>query len=203
MINEIVGQKFGKLKVLTYMGVLEKSKQKTYLCECECGNKKIIAKSNLNYKKTKSCGCESRKNFFTSEKVKKHGQSGTKTYAIWAGIKKRCSEKSTGKSRRLYFDKGIRVCERWQKFENFLEDMGEKPEGKSIDRIDSNGHYEPSNCRWATPKEQANNMSSNNIVEYNGKRQTVSEWAHELNIKANTLTYRLRRAFTPELHNQK
>lgn len=203
MTNDIVGQQFGKLIVLNYSGISGKYKQKYYLCKCECGKEKIIAKPNLIYSRTKSCGCYSQKNLFTSERTKKHGQSRTKTYSIWAGLKRRCSEKATGKTKKLYFDKGIRVCERWQKFENFLDDMGERPQGKTIDRIDGNGHYEPSNCRWATPKEQGNNTSANNLVEYNGKRQTISQWADELGIKANTLTYRLRRAFTPALHNQK
>jgi hypothetical protein len=203
MDGELIGKRFGHLEVLSNVCLLAESRQKLYLCRCDCGIEKLIVGSSLKAGRTKSCGCYAKKFLFNSERVTKHGQSGSSTYKIWAGMKRRCSKNSSGKSRRLYFEKGIRVCDRWQKFENFLLDMGERPEGMTIERIDGNKNYELSNCKWATPKEQCNNTTANHIVEYNGKRQTISQWADQLGLKPNTLTYRLKRAFTAELHNQR
>jgi hypothetical protein len=203
MDGELIGKRFGYLEVIGYACLLAESKQKLYLCRCDCGNEKLIVASSLKAGRTKSCGCYAKKFLFNTERVTKHGQSRSPTYKIWAGMKRRCSNNASGKSKRLYFDKGIRVCDSWQRFENFLLDMGERPEGMTIERIDSNKDYEPSNCKWATPKEQGNNTCANHFVEYNNKRQTIAQWADELGIKANTLSYRLKRAFAAELHNQR
>jgi hypothetical protein len=110
----------------------------------------------------------------------------------------RCSPAATGDERRLYYARGIRVCARWQAFEAFLEDMGESPDGLTIDRIDGSRGYEPGNCRWATYVEQANNVCSNVRLSLNGKTQTLAEWAREIGINHNTLVYRVRRGWSPE-----
>ena len=160
-------------------------------CVCDCGAKRVIAGTSLRAGRYQSCGCVSPR--FTSERLLTHGMSSTRTYRIWSGMRTRCGDGCAEKSRHKYVDKGVTVCDRWQVFENFLADMGEAPLGMSIDRIDSNGHYEPANCRWATAKQQANNMSVNHVVEFNGRALTVALWADELGIKPNTLLYRLRR----------
>jgi hypothetical protein len=98
----------------------------------------------------------------------------------------------------LYVGKGITVCDRWKDFLFFLEDMGEAPDGHSIDRINGNKGYEPGNCRWATPKIQANNMSSNHVIEYKGQSQTLQTWADQIGIRSNTLLYRLKRGWSVE-----
>lgn len=200
MANEMIGQKFGHLQVLALYGVKGTAQHKTYLCRCDCGVEKIIVGASIRAGRSQSCGCLSREKRFTSERVTTHGKSRSKTYQIWNDMKTRCSPAATGRAKKNYYDKGIRVCERWLKFENFFEDMGDRPEGMTIDRIDSNKNYEPHNCRWATPKEQANNMNTNHYVEFNGKRQTIAQWADELGLKHNTFAYRLYRTFLPQKH---
>jgi hypothetical protein len=192
---DIVGASFGLLRVLARDGS-DKSGSAVWLCVCACGNKRRIAGTSLRAGRNKSCGCASPK--FVSEDRKKHGLCATRTYKIWLGMRARCSERAVGKSRRLYFLKGIRVCERWRDYLTFLQDMGEAPLGHSIDRIDGTKGYEPGNCRWATIIEQANNTSANKLITFDGKKQTLAAWAKELAIKQNTLCYRLLRGWTVE-----
>jgi hypothetical protein len=194
-LQSLKGIKFSKLLVKERSSNL-KDGSATWLCICDCGNERIIAGTALRAGRNKSCGCASPR--FTTERVVKHGKSQSRVYRIWNGMKKRCSENSFGKSRKLYYLKGIKVCDRWQNFELFYEDMGDPPDSYSIDRIDGNGNYEPSNCRWASAKEQANNTFKNKKIEFDGEIKTISQWAEHLNIKPNTLLYRLRRNWSIE-----
>ena len=120
----------------------------------------------------------------------RHGYTGTKTYAAWCRMRRRCTNQNS-ESFRHYGGRGIQVCDRWMSFELFLEDMGEAPAGYSLDRIDTNGGYEPTNCRWASPKTQANNRRSNRVVEFAGTTRTLSEWAEYLGIRLGTLHKRI------------
>ncbi|MBB5508179.1 hypothetical protein [Paraburkholderia atlantica] len=97
-----------------------------------------------------------------------------------------------------YGGRGVTVCERWRKFENFLGDMGERPPGTSLDRIDVNGNYEPGNCRWATRNQQALNTRANKFIEFNGERLTHSEWCAKLGVKKTTFSRRVRKGWTIE-----
>lgn len=127
-----------------------------------------------------------------------HGLCRTREYTIWAGMKYRCSNPNSRIFNR-YGGRGIRVCERWQKFEAFLEDMGFSPSAKhSIERSDVNGDYTPDNCRWATPAEQSRNTTRSTYLEFNGKRQTVADWAIELGVTQTCLRVRLRNGWTIE-----
>lgn len=194
-IKRMEGMRFGRLLVINEHS---RSTDGTvyWLCVCDCGKHKAVIGTSLRAGRAKSCGCASPK--FTTETTRSHGMSRTRTYRIWHGMRQRCSDAAKGKVRRNYFDKGIRVCERWEQFENFFADMGEAPEGMSIDRIDGNGNYEPGNCRWATPIQQGNNTSSNVSIEHRGEKKTISEWAREIGVKANTLLYRIRRNLPEE-----
>jgi hypothetical protein len=126
----------------------------------------------------------------------KHGMYQTKTYRIWASMKTRCSSpNNTSYSR--YGGRGIKVCDRWQEFENFYADMGDAPKGMTLDRVDVDGDYTPENCRWATAQEQQNNMRSNQHITYQGKTQTLAQWARELGLSYSALGYRYRNGWEP------
>ena len=122
--------------------------------------------------------------------AKSHGMSGTQIYGVWRAMMQRCYDKNSHAFDR-YGARGITVCERWKKFENFYADMGEKPTAMSMERIDNNGSYCPENVVWATTKQQANNRRSSVILEHNGKKQTMQQWCDELDLKIGTVWARL------------
>ncbi len=130
-----------------------------------------------------------------------HGHSRlgkvSKTYRSWSSMKRRCNAPK-GKNWENYGGRGIKVCERWLKFENFLEDMGERPEGLTLERIDNNEGYNPSNCRWIPLKEQARNKRVSVFVNYKGTRRTIAEWSRALQINVNTLRSRLKSGWSIE-----
>lgn len=124
-----------------------------------------------------------------------HGMSGSRTYESWGQMFKRCGNPKHSSHVR-YGGRGISVCARWKSFTAFLEDMGERPEGTSLERIDNNGNYEPGNCRWATKKEQQRNMRSNRLLTHNGRTMCIAEWAETAGISALTLHSRLNIGWT-------
>ena len=193
-LNNLQGFHFGSLTVLQ----LGKSHGNgaVWLCQCKCGTQKEIRASDMVQGSVKSCGCEHTKRIAKASTT--HGMTNTRTYSIWQAMRLRCNRINQD-----YSCRGITYDERWDSFENFYLDMGEVPEGMSIDRIDVNGNYNKDNCRWATREQQANNTRANVFIEWNGKRQTRSQWERELNMKPTTLRSRLKagwsldRAMTP------
>jgi hypothetical protein len=158
-----LGRRYGRLLVIDTTDVKDIGGSYFFLCRCDCGN--IVKKSSrvlsdVERQSTKSCGClrhdVSRKHLLGNTFFKKHGASNTQIYYVWKSMKDRCFRQKC-KDYPYYGGRGITVCDRWLKFENFLADMGERPDGTSIDRIDNDGNYEPSNCRWATWSEQMKN----------------------------------------------
>lgn len=190
---DLLGKKFNRLQVLSYYG---KSKDHSlWICLCDCGKEVIVEGGNLRSGHTQSCGCKRVE--VTTESKTTHGYKYTSTYECWAGMIRRCKNPNQD-NYYLYGGRGISVCERWLKFDNFLEDMGEKPTNLTIDRKDYNGNYEPNNCRWATPKEQSNNSSRNHLLTFNGKTQNMKQWSEELGINYSTIRTRLGKGWSIE-----
>ena len=145
-ISDLTGKIFGKWTVLSISE--KKHKNTSYLCKCICGIEKEITGYNLRKGFSLSC---------VHCKHKTHGLSYTSTHHVWRDMKNRCTRPAL-KSYKYYGGRGISVCERWFSFDNFLQDMGLKPDGLQIDRINNDGNYEPENCRWVTPKVNRNNQ---------------------------------------------
>lgn len=150
------GERFGKLVTVAKIKGSRENPTR-WKCLCDCGNKTSVVSGSLRSRNrgTKSCGCEGSRTRIGDVR-KTHGMSNTKAHMKWKGMLRRCSNPNDI-SFKNYGARGIRVCERWRKFENFFADVGEPPPGLSLERIDNDGHYEPSNCKWATQKEQMNN----------------------------------------------
>lgn len=131
----------------------------------------------------------------------KHGHSKlggvTKTYMAWASMKKRCSNPNHSRYKN-YGGRGIKVCKRWMEFTGFLEDMGESPEGMSIDRVDNDKDYSPDNCRWTTLERQANNRTDNVYLVYDGRKQSLADWARDLGFNRFTLKSRINLGWSAE-----
>jgi hypothetical protein len=154
MINQIFSD-WSVVREALFEEITQKERRgKFYLCRCKCGNESVVRGDQLRMGRSKGCKeCYSKK---FKKNVTKHNMHTTSTYSIWRGIKKRCTLPSHP-SYKNYGARGITYCKEWQSFENFLKDMGERPEGMQIDRINNEGNYEPSNCRWVTAAENLKN----------------------------------------------
>lgn len=164
-LKDLKGKTFGYIKVIN--GPFVRNQKTEYECECVCGKKITLNAWYLKHK-SRSCGCKNGKHGHSPDGKK------SKTYSCWDGIIQRCTNKKTS-FYYCYGARGITVCERWLDFKNFLEDMGEKPDGKSIDRIDVNKGYYKENCRWADIYTQKNNTTRNKFYEFDGKIMTLSQ----------------------------
>ncbi len=155
-MREAIIKKGDKFNFLTAIKFKHKNKnyQQYWIFRCDCGKEKIINISSVKMGKTKSCGCLHKKILTT------HGMYGTRTYTSWVAMKERCFNPNN-KRYKDYGGRGITVCPRWLKFENFFEDMGDRPQGKTLDRKNNDKGYCKSNCRYATPTEQNNNKRNN------------------------------------------
>jgi len=186
----LIGERFNRLTVISYAGTIGTSRQKetTWNCICDCGNKVTVRGGGLRGRKTLSCGCLGKERRL--EANTSHGMKHTSTYNTWCRMKGRCTNLND-KDYTYYGGRGITVCERWLKFENFFEDMGEKPTGLTLERTDNNNGYSPENCIYASRKEQSRNKRNNRIIIYQGKTQCMKDWAIDLGIKYHTLLRRL------------
>lgn len=196
-LGDLSGQQFERLKVLheveRYIAPGGSGTRRQFLCRCTCGTQVVATASRLRSGETKSCGCLQREVAATqaSQLRQTHAMSKTRVYRIWLGMVDRCTRSSQAKYAD-YGGRGIRVCERWRRFEAFYEDMGEPPSDQySIERRDVNGHYEKSNCYWATQREQCNNTRTNVRLDHNGVTQTLTQWAEQLGLNAKTLWTRI------------
>ena len=192
-VKDRTGLTYNSLLVLRFGGLTVQPNGRRlakWVCRClVCGSTTVVLGNHLHTGHIKSCGCKRPRH---SRKPRKHGMSHHPTYQSWTSMWSRCSnEKDTGWKR--YGGRGIRVCDRWREFENFLAGMGERPPGHSLERRDNEGDYEPNNTRWATPAEQAKNTRWNVCLSYAGRTMCLSDWARETALKDATLRKRIRR----------
>lgn len=182
-------KEINRLKIIK---IITKDKRKYCLCKCICGKKVIIREDSIKSKTTKSCGC------LRKERMTTHGMRKTRIYQTWLNMEDRCNNKNN-KNYNRYGNRGIKCL--WKSFENFKNDMYEsylkhcKTFGEhltTLDRIDNNGNYCKENCRWATPKEQANNTRKNVFITFNKQTKSLVQWSNELNISTDTIQARLK-----------
>lgn len=197
-IVNLIGQTFGRLTVVE-KGGKDSKHNRLWICKCECGNIIAIRGMSLRSGCTISCGCiaqsVSRQNIKAAQDAcRTHGGSGTPTYNSWIAMMNRCYKSHNAKYS-AYGAKGISVCTRWHCYEHFLADMGNRPAGHTLDRFPNrNGNYTPSNCRWATPKEQQRNRDSGlHVLTFNGKTQCITDWALETGIPREIIYIRINR----------
>lgn len=199
--RDLTGKRKGRLTVVREVDRPNGASVRHYwLVRCDCGNKRVMSSSDFNRKTTFSCGCYQREaaSKRAYEQHLTHGKSGTRLYSIWTSMIRRCENKRV-KVYCHYGARGIKVCEEWRTnylaFERWMLENGydeSAPRGKcTIDRIDVDGDYCPQNCRIVTQKEQCSNKRSNRYIIYNGEKKTMSDWAREYGMSANTLRDRL------------
>lgn len=198
MARDLTGLRFCRLVAIERVNKVP-GRGWLWLCRCDCGNEHLVITNCLTSGNTKSCGClndETRRAriaelYERRPEHQKHGMSRTETYQIWHAAKSRC-EFPNCNDYPEYGGRGIRMCEAWShSFKAFLEDMGERPKGLTLDRINNDGNYEPGNCRWATYTEQNRNKSGLVWITFDNRTQLMSDWARELGISKKTLWARL------------
>lgn len=188
--EDLTGQRFGRLMVIKR--VANKYNRIFFLCKCDCGNEKEICGKRLSIGQTRSCGC------LAAESIRnrslKHGYANKeRLYRIWKGMRQRCNNVNNPKYKD-YGGRGVKICDEWDNYLVFREwalQNGYTDE-LSIDRVNVDGDYEPSNCRWSTDNTQANNKRINHYVTINNETHTLAEWANISGISLSTLKYRVR-----------
>lgn len=186
---DLTGQKIGRLTVINRS---EKRPRAWWNCKCDCGKECVMSNMALTVNKLPSCGCWDAE--LRGSWLVKHGHAitgkMTTEYRVWRSMKNRCHDPNNQQYKN-YGGRGISVCERWHSFENFLSDMGNRPGGAEIDRKDNFGNYEPGNCRWTTKKVNNRNRRDNHILEFNGEKKCIAEWAEKTGIGWHTIYYRI------------
>jgi hypothetical protein len=201
---DISNKKFGKL--LAVKRCTNMSGKTAWECKCDCGNITFVTTSNLTCNRIRSCGCLKIKQLL--ERSTTHNQRHTVLYSVWRGLRQRCNNPKHA-SYHNYGGRGITVCEEWDKsFQAFYdwsyangystENQKDEKLKLTIDRIDNNGNYEPSNCRWVDRKTQTRNMRTTRFITFNGQNKSVSEWCEIYGIKLQTFNTRIRNGWSIE-----
>lgn len=183
---DITGKRFSRLVVKMFYGHGKRGSQTVRLweCVCDCGKSVVASYGSITSGGVRSCGC------LLKDAITTHGMSNTPVYKVWHAMLERCRNPNNP-AWKDYGGRGISVCERWKDFAVFNSDMGDRPSGGTLDRIDVNGNYEPSNCRWISQAGNANNRRNNRVIEFCGEFATASEWARKYNLSKSALLYRL------------
>ncbi|MBW4525041.1 MAG: hypothetical protein KME18_07570 [Phormidium tanganyikae FI6-MK23] len=188
---DLTGQTFGRLTVLSKAGT-DKDSKTIWECLCECGQTKLVITNRLRRGITQSCGC------LYNDVHTKHSRSHSPLYRVWSQMKGRCTNPKHPKYA-SYGGRGITVCDRWLDFNNFQQDMGERPSPQhSLDRKDNDKGYCPENCRWATSAEQANNKRTNRFLTYQNKTLTLKQWSDHSGLSKAKIRQRLERGWDIE-----
>lgn len=191
--GQMINRTFGRLLVTS-----QSDRPRHWDCLCACGVVKVVRDDHLRGGKVKSCGClSSETTSLRNAASAKHRMCSTPTYKSWQSMRTRCLNKNADQYPD-YGARGITICERWNSFENFLEDMGHRPDGTTIDRIENDKGYEKSNCQWSTMREQENNKRSNVYLEFNGRSMTAAQWSRETGIGYQTIRKRMDAGWSSE-----
>lgn len=194
---DLTGQRFGRLVAIKQVGK-NKSGYQLWLCRCDCGGESVVNYHNLKNNHTKSCGCLRRER--TIEANTTHGLRKTRLYRTWRHMRERCYYPKENRYAQ-YGGRGITVCDEWKNdfhaFYAWAMANGYN-DGLSIDRIDVNGNYEPSNCRWATLEEQANNKRTSHLITIGGETLTLSEWLAKVNLTSRAFYNRVKKGMSEE-----
>lgn len=197
--TDLTGQTFERLFVESFAGV-DQYKESLWLCLCNCGNRKIIRRSNLKRGLTTSCGCYNLERTIETQVTHGHSKNKTKSRELmsWQGTKARCSNpKATGYSN--YGGRGITMCDRWKNsFSAFLEDMGPRPTGCTLERVDNNGNYEPGNCAWIPKGNQSRNQRKSIRLTYKETTLVLKQWMRAINRSRLFIKSRLKKGETLE-----
>lgn len=197
MTTDLTGQRFTRWTVLS-PATGSHHNQRHWSCQCDCGVTRDVHHGNLTSGKSTSCGCRQRERAIEASTT--HGRSrhhsSCSSYCLWAGMIQRCTNPNHT-AYRNYGGRGVSVCERWRSYENFFADMGPRPDGMTLDRIDNELSYSPTNCRWATRGEQNSNKSNNRLLHHDGIQLSIAQWAARKNLRPYTLYSRLRRGWSP------
>lgn len=195
-LKDYTGERFGRLTVTRL--VERDRKWNDHLLEvvCDCG---VVTRKRVKAMRgghTSSCGCLASE--ITAARNSTHGlsRSNRREYRSWKDMRARCNNPNDSDFG-AYGGRGITICPEWADFKQFLADMGERPDGHTLDRIDVNGNYEPQNCRWASNKAQANNKRTNHLIEIDGESRTLQSWCDTYGIEPSKVRYRLRAGMTP------
>jgi hypothetical protein len=188
--------KFGRWSVLGAAGKVRGNV--LVACRCECGTERNVRLKRLESGNSKSCGCWRDDNLTTHGMTKSSVREQSREYWIWNSMKNRCGNPKY-KHYKDYGGRGIKVCDRWMEFVNFFADMGEKPEGKSLERRDNDAGYSPENCYWADRATQNSNKRNNRHIVADGVSNTITEWGRVTGISHATIIARIQRGWPEDL----
>lgn len=195
LYRDLTTCRFGRLTVVNKTDRRDTRRGVVWACVCDCGTPREVFATNLIAGKTLSCGC------LNKDRKEKHGAahhgSITPEYKIWSSMIQRCT-KATNPGFKLYGARGISVCERWKDFRNFWSDLGPRPTGMSIERIDNSKGYGPDNCKWATNHEQTRNTRRNRLLTFQDETKCIEDWSLSAGLKRGTIIGRLDRGWSTE-----